>query len=159
MEVPRLTEELVAELLVRFRDDLARDRLETAALEASVNDNLHTMFRMLAHRVPSASLSLPPSALAWPRRLAHDGVSPQSLQRIYYVGHQVIWRRWVFPRLAQVALTADDLARAAEHAEAELFDYLDRARSKSWRSTRTSSPPPGPAGRVHANGRCSRSSR
>jgi DNA-binding PucR family transcriptional regulator len=127
LEVPRLTQELVAELLIRFRDDLVRDRLETAALEASVNDNLHTMFRMLAHRVPSASLSLPPSALSWPRRLAHDGVSPHSLQRIYYVGHQVIWRRWMFPRLAEVALTADDLARAAEHAEAEMFDYLDRA--------------------------------
>jgi DNA-binding PucR family transcriptional regulator len=125
--VPRLTDELVAELLVRFRDDLVRDRRETAALEASVNDNLHTMFRMLATRVPSASLTVPPSALAWPRRLAHDGVSPHSLQRIYYVGHQLIWQRWVFPRLAAAGLAAADLARAAEHAEAELFEYLDRA--------------------------------
>ncbi len=127
LEVPRLTDELVSELLVRFRDDLVRDRQETAALEASVNDNLHTMFRMLAHRVPSASLTLPPSALAWPRRLAHDRVSPHSLQRIYYVGHQLIWRRWVFPRLAAADLTASELARAAEYAESELFEYLDRA--------------------------------
>jgi hypothetical protein len=127
LEVPRLTDELVTELLVRFRDDLLRDRQETAALEASVTDNLHTMFRMLAHRVPSASLTLPPSALAWPRRLAHDRVSPHSLQRIYYVGHQLIWRRWVFPRLAAADLTASELARAAEYAEGELFEYLDRA--------------------------------
>ncbi|MGY1642688.1 PucR family transcriptional regulator [Geodermatophilus sp. SYSU D00703] len=127
VEVPRLTRELIGELLVRFRDDLVRDRQETAALEASVSDNLHTMFRMLAHRVSSASLTVPPSALAWPRRLAHDRVSPHSLQRIYYVGHQLIWRRWVFPRLAAAGLPASELARAAEHAEAELFEYLDRA--------------------------------
>lgn len=62
-----------------------------------MNDNLHTMVRMLAHRVPAASLTLPPSALAWPRRPAHDGVSPRSLQRIYCVGHQLVWRRRAFP--------------------------------------------------------------
>ncbi|MEV0973323.1 PucR family transcriptional regulator [Microtetraspora glauca] len=126
-EVPRLADELVAELLVRFRDDLVRDRQETAALEASVADNLHTMFRMLTTGVPSASLTVPPSALAWPRRLAHDRVSSHSLQRIYYVGHQLIWQRWVFPRLVAADLTAAELARAAELAQAELFEYLDRA--------------------------------
>ncbi|PWW24181.1 DNA-binding PucR family transcriptional regulator [Geodermatophilus normandii] len=146
LEVPRLTEELVAELLARFDDDLVRDRQETAALEASVTDNLHTMFRMLAHRVPSAGLTLPPSALAWPRRLAHDGVSPHALQPIYYVGHQLIWRRWVFPRLAAAGLPAAELARAVEHAESELFDYLDRAAQRVLAEYEDELAAPGPGG-------------
>jgi hypothetical protein len=127
LEVGQLADELVAELFVRFADDLARDRAETAALEASVHDNLHTAFRMLAHRVSAQKVSLPPSALAWPRRLVHDGVSPHVLQRMYYVGHHILWRRWLFPRLAGQTLSAGDLARAAEYGEKELFTYFDRA--------------------------------
>lgn len=123
-EVPEQTERLVGWLAEVF-PHLDKPDGDTKALAASISDNMHTMWRMVAGRLRPDQVEPPPSALLWPRKMVHDNVPVSVLQRVYYVGHAMIWHRWVQPKLA--ALSANDTGAVSARLHAETFNYLDRA--------------------------------
>ncbi|MFJ4210869.1 PucR family transcriptional regulator [Paenarthrobacter sp. NPDC089675] len=106
---------------------LADERYDQAAMAASINDNLRTMWSMVANDLSPDFVEPPPSALAFPRRLVHDNVPASVLLRVYYVGHAMIWHRWVIPELASISRPQPFLAVVEARLHGDIFNYLDRA--------------------------------
>lgn len=125
-KVPELTEEFVGWLAEVFPEFDPHDR-DTADLVASVGDNLHVMWHMVAGGLRPDQVEPPPSALLWPRKMVHENVSLSVLLRVYYLGHAMIWHRWVQPKLRALDPNRTDTRAVSERLHAETFNYLDRA--------------------------------
>lgn len=124
--VPELTEEFVGWLAEVFPEFNPHDR-DTTDLVASVGDNLHVMWHMVAGGLRPEQVEPPPSALLWPRKMVHEDVSLSVLLRVYYLGHAMIWHRWVQPKLRALDPNRTDTRAVSERLHAETFNYLDRA--------------------------------
>lgn len=126
-----ISAELIEELNAFF-PELGERQLESAHLERSVVDNMNSIFSMFEGGIAADVLSPPPSALYWPRHMAHEGVSADLLTRVYYVGHAIIWQRWMLPELVAQFHRAGvtdpaALTDALRYSHHELFTYLDQA--------------------------------
>ncbi|WP_148573934.1 PucR family transcriptional regulator [Nocardioides caldifontis] len=121
-----ITDSLLDWLLQVF-PELPDDQTEHTALRASITDNLRTMWQMVAGGLVPSVVEPPPSALVWPRKMVHQRVPVSVLTRIYYVGHAMIWHRWVQPAVALHAGEGVDVAKVGAWLHAATFNYLDRA--------------------------------
>jgi hypothetical protein len=128
-KVPEVADELESELN-RFFPELEARQNESMHLQRSIRDNLRNIFTMFEDGIDASDSEPPPSALYWPRHMAHQGVTVDLLTRVYYVGHSMIWEKWLFPEIARAASSTEELIEAAHHAHAQLFQYLDRAALK-----------------------------
>jgi hypothetical protein len=121
---------IAAELLVdlnEFFSELAVHCPESVHLERSIQDNLYNIFSMLERDISAVEVEPPPSALFWPRQMAHEAVSVDLLNRIYYVGSSMIWHKWLFPAIVANSTDTTELSDSAQYAYSQLFTYLDRA--------------------------------
>ena len=96
-------------------------------LADSVHDNMVTMWAMVANGLEPDTVEPPPNALLWPRKMIHARVPLGTLMRVYYVGHAMIWHRWVQPQLADLAATGVDTTVVSARLHSLVFNYLDRA--------------------------------
>lgn len=122
--VHEITRELVTWLIDVF-PELEPQRRNPTTLTASVADNMHTIFTMYRRGLRPDDVEPPPNALVWPREMARESVPLSVLVRVYYVGHAMIWHRWVTP--AVTGRTVADAAAVGARLHADLFDYLDKA--------------------------------
>lgn len=119
-----VSRELVTWLIDVF-PELEPQRRNPATLTASVADNMHTIFTMYQRGLRPDDVEPPPNALVWPREMARESVPLSVLVRVYYVGHAMIWHRWVAPSVT--GQTVADAAAIGARLHADLFDYLDNA--------------------------------
>lgn len=96
-------------------------------LADSVHDNMVTLWSMVANGLEPDAVEPPPNALLWPRKMIHARVPLGTLMRVYYVGHAMIWHRWVQPQLDELTATGVDTNVVSARLHALLFNYLDRA--------------------------------
>ena len=96
-------------------------------LADSVHDNMVTLWSMVANGLEPDAVEPPPNALLWPRKMIHARVPLGTLMRVYYVGHAMIWHRWVQPQLAELAATGIDTTVVSARLHGLVFNYLDRA--------------------------------
>ncbi|GGJ71413.1 PucR family transcriptional regulator [Streptomyces brasiliensis] len=125
-KAPQITEGFVAwcaELFPRVRlpgGDLG-------PLTNSVYDNMVTMWGMVANGLTPEDVDPPPYALLWPRKMIQARVPLGTLMRVYYVGHAMIWHRWVQPELTELAAQGKDTTVIAARLHSLTFTYLDLA--------------------------------
>lgn len=96
-------------------------------LNNSVHDNMVTMWAMVANGLEPEDVDPPPNALLWPRKMIQARVPLGTLMRVYYVGHAMIWHRWVQPELEELAARGVDTTIVSARLHSLSFNYLDRA--------------------------------
>jgi hypothetical protein len=116
--------EIADDVLEQLRMRLAMDQPADRTALASIESNLNAICSVLEDG--TSGVGPPPEALQLARDLVEFDVDELMLANIYYVGHTIIWERWLFPALMAECGDTDELRVCLEIGHRDLFSYLKR---------------------------------
>jgi hypothetical protein len=123
-DMRRRVSEIADDVLEQLRERLTVNHPADRMALASIESNLNAICSVLEDG--TAGVGAPPAALRLARELVEFDVDELLLANIYYVGHSIIWERWLFPALMAECAGAEELGVCLEIAHRELFSYLKR---------------------------------
>ena len=133
--------EIADDVLEQLRERLAIRHPDDRTALASIESNLNAICSALEDG--TSGVGAPPAALQLARQLVEFDIDEVSLANIYYIGHSIIWERWLFPGLLAECADYEELGVCIQIGHRELFSYLmrvsddviDQMRTESFRLT------------------------
>jgi DNA-binding PucR family transcriptional regulator len=115
----------IHQLIIREIPQLRADKRLLALLEASVADNVATLFHVLQHGIDLEQVHAPAAAEEYARRLAQRGIPISALLRAYRLG-SARFQEWCLTELARRTDDAPMVSAAALRISELDAEYIDR---------------------------------